>query len=155
MALRISNIFWTFHGLKCSFIGSNIAIQYRKCSSQQSEYQSQSDVNKPIVIITDSCVNQLKQITSENEFLRLEVEGGGCSGFQYKFKIDGQINTSEDNVFEKDGARVVVDQTSLGFINGSVIDFKKELIRSAFVVSKNPQAEAGCSCGSSFTVKLE
>lgn len=115
----------------------------------------QVEETKPLITITDSCANQLKEITSENEFLRLEVEGGGCSGFQYKFKIEQNLNMSEDHIFEKDGAKVVVDQTSLGFINGSVIDFKKELIRSSFVVGNNPQAEAGCSCGSSFTVKLD
>ena len=133
----------------------NTGPQLCKYLCQDLKQNPTDDVTKPVIIVTDSCANQLRQITSGNEFLRLEVEGGGCSGFQYKFKIDNQINSSEDNIFEKDGARVVVDQTSLGFINGSVIDFKKELIRSAFAVSKNPQAEAGCSCGSSFTVKLD
>lgn len=129
--------------------------QLNKYSNQESNQGSGDNVTQPVITVTNSCANRLNEITSENEFLRLEVEGGGCSGFQYKFKIDNNINVSEDNVFEKDGAKVVVDQTSLTLINGSVIDYKKELIRSAFVVSKNPQAQAGCSCGSSFTVKLD
>ena len=155
MALRIKNIFRPFrHHLK-GLTGLDFHLQQSKCLCQGSRQDPKEDETKPVIVITESCASQLKQITSENEFLRLEVEGGGCSGFQYKFKIDQQLNPIEDNVFERDGAKVVVDQTSLGFINGSQIDFKKELIRSAFVVSKNPQAEAGCSCGSSFAVKLD
>ncbi|XP_059951811.1 iron-sulfur cluster assembly 2 homolog, mitochondrial isoform X2 [Mesoplodon densirostris] len=103
--------------------------------------------------LTDSCVQRLLEITEGSEFLRLEVEGGGCSGFQYKFSLDTVINP-DDRVFEQGGARVVVDSDSLAFVKGAHVDFSQELIRSSFQVLNNPQAQQGCSCGSSFSVKL-
>ncbi|MXQ91483.1 hypothetical protein E5288_WYG004699 [Bos mutus] len=109
--------------------------------------------------LTDSCVQRLLEITEGSEFLRLEVEGGGCSGFQYKFSLDTVINPDDrqgerGGVFEKGGARVVVDSDSLAFVKGAHVDFSQELIRSSFQVLNNPQAQQGCSCGSSFSVKL-
>ncbi|XP_015455119.1 iron-sulfur cluster assembly 2 homolog, mitochondrial isoform X2 [Pteropus alecto] len=126
------------------------------------------------VHLTDSCVQRLLEITQGSEFLRLEVEGGGCSGFQYRFSLDTVINpddrqggrggsrrlcgrnksVSSLRVFEQGGARVVVDSDSLAFVKGSQVDFSQELIRSSFQVLNNPQAQTGCSCGSSFSVKL-
>ncbi|XP_052041418.1 iron-sulfur cluster assembly 2 homolog, mitochondrial [Apodemus sylvaticus] len=103
--------------------------------------------------LTDSCVQRLLEITEGSEFLRLQVEGGGCSGFQYKFSLDTVINP-DDRVFEQGGARVVVDSDSLAFVKGAQVDFSQELIRSSFQVLNNPQAQQGCSCGSSFSVKI-
>nr|BAB22467.1 unnamed protein product [Mus musculus] len=103
--------------------------------------------------LTDSCVQRLLEITEGSEFLRLQVEGGGCSGFQYKFSLDTVINP-DDRVFEQGGARVVVDSDSLAFVKGAQVDFSQELIRSSFQVLNNPQAQQGCSCGSSFSVKV-
>ncbi|XP_019650191.1 iron-sulfur cluster assembly 2 homolog, mitochondrial isoform X3 [Ailuropoda melanoleuca] len=103
--------------------------------------------------LTASCVQRLLEITEGSEFLRLEVEGGGCSGFQYKFSLDTVINP-DDRVFEQGGARVVVDSDSLAFVKGAQVDFSQELIRSSFQVLNNPQAQQGCSCGSSFSIKL-
>nr|XP_025037754.1 iron-sulfur cluster assembly 2 homolog, mitochondrial isoform X3 [Pelodiscus sinensis] len=96
---------------------------------------------------------RLLEIIEGSEFLRLQVEGGGCSGFQYKFSLDTVINP-DDRVFEQDGARVVVDVDSLAFVKGAMVDFSQELIRNSFQVVSNPQAEQGCSCGTSFSVKL-
>lgn len=103
--------------------------------------------------LTDSCVQRLLEITEGSEFLRLQVEGGGCSGFQYKFSLDTVINP-DDRVFEQGGARVVVDSDSLAFVKGAQVDFSQELIRSSFQVLNNPQAQQGCSCGSSFSIKI-
>lgn len=82
--------------------------------------------------------------------LRLAVEGGGCSGFQYKFDL-ASAPDADDAVAETDGVRLVVDQVSLGLLEGSVVDYVESLGGAAFRVT-NPQAASGCGCGSSFSV---
>ncbi|KAK8459645.1 hypothetical protein SEVIR_2G180700v4 [Setaria viridis] len=84
--------------------------------------------------------------------LRLCVEAGGCSGFQFAFLPDDKTN-ADDRVFEKDGAKLVVDNVSYEFVKGATVDYVEELIRAAFLVSANPSAIGGCSCKSSFNVK--
>ena len=84
--------------------------------------------------------------------LRLSVETGGCSGFQYVFLLDDKTN-SDDRIFERDGVKLVVDKISYDFVKGATVDYVEELIRSAFLVSTNPSAVGGCSCKSSFMVK--
>lgn len=82
--------------------------------------------------------------------LRLSVEGGGCSGFQYKFGLADAAD-SDDVVSETDGVRLVVDPVSLDLVAGCVVDYVESLGGAAFRVD-NPQATAGCGCGSSFAV---
>ncbi|NWR90453.1 ISCA2 protein, partial [Furnarius figulus] len=129
---------------------------------------TESDPGEGQVFLSESCVKRLLEIAEGSEFLRLQVEGGGCSGFQYKFSLDTVINPDDRQgqrgvvvvrccaslVFEQGGARVVVDVDSLAFVKGSMVDFSQELIRSSFQVVSNPQAEKGCSCGTSFSVKI-
>ncbi len=81
--------------------------------------------------------------------LRVAVEGGGCSGFQYDIKLD--TATSDDLVLEGDGQSVVVDPVSLPFLSNAVIDFSEELIGARFVID-NPNATASCGCGTSFSI---
>jgi iron-sulfur cluster insertion protein len=82
--------------------------------------------------------------------LRLSVEGGGCSGFQYRFDLaEGADN--DDTVSETDGVRLVVDPVSLDLVSGSTVDFVESLGGAAFKV-ENPNAAAGCGCGSSFGI---
>ena len=70
------------------------------------------------------------------------MEGGGCSGFQYKFDFEsGPVDEEDDRLFERDGAKVVIDSTSLEYLNGSTVDYHTELIRSAFRIVGNPLAE--------------
>ncbi|MGE4218326.1 MAG: iron-sulfur cluster insertion protein ErpA [Alphaproteobacteria bacterium] len=82
--------------------------------------------------------------------LRLTVSGGGCSGFQYGFGFDDTAK-GDDAVFERDGVRLVVDQTSLDLLAGSEIDFVEDLVGSSFQV-RNPNASSSCGCGSSFSI---
>ncbi len=82
--------------------------------------------------------------------LRLSVEGGGCSGFQYKFDL-AHAPDSDDMVSETDGVKLVVDPISLDLVSGSVVDFVESLGGAAFRV-ENPNAAAGCGCGSSFGI---
>lgn len=123
------------------------------------------------LIITQSCIARIQQLSSQRPnpdsmYLRLYVDAGGCSGFQYKFLLlseddtnpcddedDGTIDPEEDKVYEIDGARLVIDQTSLELLRGSTIDYVQEMIRSSFAVMNNPNSESACGCGSSFAVK--
>jgi len=81
---------------------------------------------------------------------RVSVEGGGCSGFQYRFDLVTE-RAPDDLLIERDGARVVVDPVSLGFMRGSELDFVEELIGAQFKL-KNPNVTASCGCGTSFSV---
>jgi iron-sulfur cluster insertion protein len=82
--------------------------------------------------------------------LRLAVTGGGCSGFQYNFSFDDALQ-DDDLVFERDGSKLVVDQTSLDLLAGAEVDFVEDLMGSYFQV-KNPNASSSCGCGTSFAV---
>ncbi|KFQ11265.1 hypothetical protein N329_09772, partial [Haliaeetus albicilla] len=136
----------------------------RWASSFSQPGPTESDPSEGQVFLSESCVKVGTPGSSlGSEFLRLQVEGGGCSGFQYKFSLDTVINPDDRQgqrgvvvvrVFEQGGARVVVDVDSLAFVKGSMVDFSQELIRSSFQVVSNPQAEKGCSCGTSFSVKF-
>lgn len=83
--------------------------------------------------------------------LRLSVEGGGCSGFQYRFGLADSIDDDDVVAFGDDGAQLVVDSVSLDLVRGSAVDFVESLGGKSFQVT-NPQAQAGCGCGSSFSV---
>lgn len=87
---------------------------------------------------------------SKPAILRLSVEGGGCSGFQYKFGLAETVE-GDDAVAERDGVRLVVDPTSLDLVSGAAVDYVESLGGSAFKVT-NPNAASGCGCGSSFSI---
>jgi iron-sulfur cluster assembly accessory protein len=105
------------------------------------------------VVVTESAIKKIAAILgSEKEpaVLRVSVEGGGCSGFQYKFDIQ-RTPESEDVVIARDGATVVIDPVSLQYLAGSKIDYADELIGAAFKID-NPNATASCGCGTSFSL---
>lgn len=102
--------------------------------------------------VTDRAYARLREIcdaTGEEKALRVAVEGGGCSGFQYDIKLDDPA--TDDLVLEKDGARVLVDAVSLPFLQNAVIDYTEELIGARFVI-QNPNATSSCGCGTSFSI---
>jgi iron-sulfur cluster insertion protein len=101
------------------------------------------------VNITARAANRICEIAASHA-LRISVNGGGCSGFQYDFAIaDGPQD--DDIKFERDGATVLVDSVSIGFIEGSTLDFVDDLIGQSFKI-QNPQAKSSCGCGVSFTI---
>lgn len=92
---------------------------------------------------------EIAEITGEVRCLRVAVDGGGCSGFQYDIKLDEPA--ADDLVLEKNGHKVLVDQVSLPFLSNAVIDFTEELIGARFVI-ENPNASSSCGCGTSFSM---
>lgn len=103
--------------------------------------------------LSASAANRINRITAKEPpgtLLRVEVIGGGCSGFSYRFGFANGVN-SDDLVVERDGAKVAVDAVSMDFLKGSEIDFVDEIIGASFRVN-NPNAKTGCGCGTSFSV---
>jgi len=95
-------------------------------------------------------INAIMKKMGKQDYLRVVVEGGGCSGFSYKFDFADSAN-DDDLLIERDGARVLIDEMSLEFLSGSEIDYANELIGSAFKIN-NPNATANCGCGTSFSI---
>ena len=98
--------------------------------------------------VTDSAFRKIAD-SSESKTLRVAVKGGGCSGFQYIFNIVDDVNEN-DQVFQKEDSRVIIDNTSLQFLEGAEIDYCEELIGSNFKIN-NPNATSSCGCGTSFS----
>jgi iron-sulfur cluster assembly accessory protein len=105
------------------------------------------------VLLTERAAKRISEIVAADPSapnLRVSVEGGGCSGFQYKFDlVAGQ--EADDLVLEKAGARVLIDPISLQYMEGAEIDFVDDLIGASFKI-KNPIATASCGCGTSFSI---
>ncbi|WP_203292143.1 iron-sulfur cluster insertion protein ErpA [Maricaulis parjimensis] len=95
-------------------------------------------------------INTILAAQTAGTLLRIGVEGGGCSGFSYTFDLDTAVN-ADDQLIERDGAKVVIDEASLPFLDGSEIDYVDELIGAAFKIH-NPNATAACGCGTSFSI---
>ncbi len=107
----------------------------------------------PNVIVTERAAARIGEILRHEPagtMLRVSVEGGGCSGFQYKFDTES-ARADDDVVIERGGATVLIDPVSLAYMAGSEIDFVDDLIGSSFRVN-NPKATASCGCGTSFAL---
>jgi iron-sulfur cluster assembly accessory protein len=105
------------------------------------------------VTISDTAARRIASILTaspEKQALRVSVEGGGCSGFSYKFDLV-EDQQDDDLVLERDNAKVLIDQLSLVYMDGSEIDFVDNLLGQSFQI-KNPNAVASCGCGTSFSI---
>lgn len=103
--------------------------------------------------VTDRAFARLAEINADAsapQALRVAVEGGGCSGFQYDISL-GSTAALDDLVIEKDGQQVLIDPVSLPFLADATIDFTEELIGARFAI-QNPNATASCGCGTSFSI---
>jgi iron-sulfur cluster insertion protein len=107
-----------------------------------------------MISVTDAAYNKIRDLIVEektpNAMLRMFVQGGGCSGYQYGFTFDEQIN-EDDMTCSKDGITVIVDMISVQYLQDAELDYKEERFNSQFVI-KNPNVKTSCGCGSSFSV---
>ena len=113
-----------------------------------SEATTEADIE-----LTENAARRIAEILTrepEGSFLRIGVDGGGCSGFTYTYNISTE-RSSGDLVIERDGALVAIDPVSLGLLRGSKIDFIDDLMGRMFKID-NPAATASCGCGSSFAI---
>ena len=157
-----------------SFVAANAPALTRGFASTPTPAAPPGPADDAPLILTDGAVRRLKALAAEpaegddarssakrdvNEpspvLLRVAVDGGGCSGFQYAFSLETSDEAigPTDVVFERDGARVVVDDVSLAFVRGATVDYVEEMIKSSFAIVENPNAQSGCGCGTSFAVK--
>ncbi|PPD03924.1 MAG: iron-sulfur cluster insertion protein ErpA [Methylobacter sp.] len=105
------------------------------------------------IIFTDSAASKVGELIAEegndNLKLRVYVSGGGCSGFQYGFTFDEEVN-EDDTQVENGGVTVLIDSMSVQYLNGAEIDYKEDISGAQFVI-RNPNATTTCGCGSSFS----
>ena len=110
-------------------------------------------MSEPSITISSRAAKRIVELVTEDtaaSLFRVSVEGGGCSGFQYKFELVSDT-APDDILIKRDGATVAIDPVSADFVNGSEIDFVEELIGAHFKIT-NPNATASCGCGTSFSI---
>ena len=106
------------------------------------------------VEVTNSAIKRIARILAgepDKTALRISIEGGGCSGFSYKYDLVNEAPADDDLVIEKDGAKIFIDSVSLSLMDGSEIDFVDDLMGQAFKIN-NPNAVSSCGCGASFSI---
>ena len=122
-------------------------------SVAQAQFEQPQEPPPPLVF-TDSAASKVKELVDEEGNpdlkLRVFVQGGGCSGFQYGFTFDEVMN-EDDSRMDKNGVTLLIDAMSLQYLMGAEIDYKDDLQGAQFVI-KNPNATTTCGCGSSFSV---
>ena len=143
----------------------------RHSTTSQSHQKEEEDKDKEEekLHLSEKCERQLRSIFAKEEeeeekkktALRVGVDGGGCAGFQYTFSLvdfEKDVDAANDRVFRgalyPEEVKVVCDEVSFAYLKGSTVDYSEEMIRSAFEVVKNPNAEQKCGCGVSFEAKF-
>lgn len=124
---------------------------------QYSPDGSQDAVEPAAIVVTEAAAEQVKELLNDEGMkdepiigLRVFVQGGGCSGFQYGFVFE-ETQNDDDSIIEQNGVKFIVDELSYQYLVGSVIDYKKEIFGARFEIS-NPNVSTTCGCGSSFAV---
>ncbi len=115
---------------------------------------STETLEKPDFEVTDAAFARIAQILAKEDAadsLRVSVEGGGCSGFSYKYDLVSDDRQPDDLVIEGEGATVLIDSLSIQYMDGSKLDFVDDLMGQSFQIS-NPHAVANCGCGTSFSI---
>lgn len=110
-------------------------------------------MSEPTITVTDNAAKRIVQILSketDKNAMRVSVEGGGCSGFSYKFDLVSEPE-NDDIILQRGDAKVLIDRLSVVYMDGSEIDFVDNLMGQSFQI-KNPNAVASCGCGTSFSV---
>ncbi|HLY57175.1 MAG TPA: iron-sulfur cluster assembly accessory protein [Stellaceae bacterium] len=110
-------------------------------------------IERRVLLISESAARRIAKVARDEAagtFLRVEVLGGGCSGYQYRFTLATGRN-DDDHAFARDGAEVVIDDTSLDLLSGAELDFQEDLSGAAFQI-RNPNAASSCGCGMSFSI---
>jgi len=128
-------------------------VRARLASGRARAYIGAMTDTAPTIALSPSAAARVAWIAQKQgkpAALRLSVEGGGCSGFQYRYGLAESVE-ADDTVVETDGVKLVVDSVSLDLVSGCVVDYVESLGGAAFKV-ENPNAVAGCGCGSSFAV---
>jgi iron-sulfur cluster assembly protein len=108
------------------------------------------------ITLTETAAKEVKRIITDQKLpedivLRMGVQGGGCSGFQYALGFDNTVNPESDELSEEHGVKIAVDKKSALYLNGTVVDFYEGLEKRGFTFN-NPNAQKSCGCGTSFTV---
>ncbi len=106
-----------------------------------------------MLTLTQAAAARISAINAENKNqkrLRIAVQGGGCSGFQYTFLMDDAV-LMDDHIFSHQDAEIIIDEMSLSLLGGSTLDYQDDLAASMFTIT-NPNAKTGCGCGNSFSI---
>jgi len=109
-------------------------------------------MSKQLLSLTTKCIQQIISKGKNKKMLRVTVDTGGCNGFSYNYKFDDKVS-AKDIIIEQNGAKVVTDTISSVFLDGAIIDYHEEMIKSAFIIDTNPNVDTSCSCKTSFSLK--
>ncbi|KAF0984591.1 hypothetical protein FDP41_000490 [Naegleria fowleri] len=155
-------IMMAIHNHNNRYFSSNVLKQQQESlSSSKNATVDNNANNSQDLLITESCGRRITEVNEKKgdpgRMLRVIVESGGCSGYQVEFTFSKEIEPGDQVFYHPSypNAKVLADEITMSFIKGSTIDFVESMAKTAFVLEKNPNAETGCSCGTSFSVKAK